>query len=94
MKALLTASVSAFTLLAFAANAEAQVPGKKGDAVLSAERLFGIRSEHVTVDVPATGEGSRDSTTIAFGLANSGVPAKATRRGLAWDMAGSEVNTG
>lgn len=82
MKALLTASLSACSLFAFVANAHAQAPGQKGDFVLGAERLFGIRGEHVTVDHPDLGEGSRDSTTISFGVARSGVPANIPRLGF------------
>jgi hypothetical protein len=82
MKALLTASLSALSLLALATNAHAQAPGQKGDFILGAERLFGIRGEHVTVDHPDLGEGSRDSTTIAFGVARSGVPANIPRLGF------------
>lgn len=83
MKALLTASLSALSLLAFATTAQAQAPGQKGDAIFAAERLFGIRSEHVTLDIPETGEASRDATTISFGVARSGVPANIPR--LAFD---------
>lgn len=83
MKALLTASLGALSLLAIATTAEAQALGQKGDAVFGAERLFGIRSEHVTVDVPDLGEASRESTTISFGVARSGVPANIPR--LAFD---------
>jgi hypothetical protein len=83
MKVLLPASLSALSLLAVAETAEAQVPGRKGDFVIGAERLFGIRSEHVEVDAPAPlGEFSRDATTISFGLANTGVPANIPRLGF------------
>lgn len=82
MKALLSASLSALSLLAFANTAAAQSPGQKGDAIFGAERLFGIRSEHVTIDVPETGETSRDATTISFGAARSGVPANIPRLGF------------
>jgi hypothetical protein len=83
MKVLLPASLSALSLLALAATAEAQVPGQKGDFAIGAERMFGIRSEHVELELPApTGDVSRDATTISFGVARTGVPANIPRVGF------------
>jgi hypothetical protein len=52
-----------------ATRAEAQRLGSQGDAIFSAERIFGIRGERQTIDNPAPQEDSEiDATTISLGL--------------------------
>jgi hypothetical protein len=64
--------------------AEAELLGSKGDAIFSAERLFGVRGEHWRFDLPgpATREVGND-TVISFGFARTAVPYNVPR--LAFD---------
>lgn len=55
--------------------AAAQPLGTKGDAIFSAERLFGVRGEHWRYDLPAPANHEEGSdTVIAFGFAKQEVP--------------------
>lgn len=57
-----------------AAPARAEL-GAKGDAVIGAERLFGIRGERVYEDYPnPANDYEANHTVISFGLANTAVP--------------------
>ena len=84
MKRLIPLALGLSLTLAYAAPAHAQLLGSKGDAIFSAERLFGVRGEHWKVDPPAplpTTEGT--VTVISFGLATPYVPYNIPR--LAFD---------
>lgn len=75
------AFVAAFGALS---RAEAQNLGSKGDAIFGAERIFGIRGEHESVDNPAPQEDFEVSTTtISAGFARSRTPYNLPR--LAFD---------
>src|SRR5262245_24512562 len=64
-------------------RAEAQELGSKGDAIFGAERLFGIRGEHVDVDRPEPDNDSEQSgTTISIGFARTLVPYNIPRLGF------------
>jgi hypothetical protein len=68
----------------YARPASAQLLGAKGDAIFSAERLFGVRGEHVRHEPPAPAPHTQtDDTVIAFGFANTIVPYNVPR--LAFD---------
>lgn len=68
----------------FAAPAHAQNLGAKGDAIFSAERLFGVRGEHWVLDLPAPAQRAEvTETVIAFGFAQNYVPYNIPR--LAFD---------
>jgi len=67
----------AFGIAAFGVStkARAQELGTKGDFVLGAERIFGIRGEHEWIDQPAPADDIEVSTTtISLGFARSRVP--------------------
>ena len=80
---LLPAAALAFGLF-HATPAAAQVLGQKGDAIFSAERLFGVRGEHWVEHHPLP-EGTTEvtDTIIAFGFATGHVPYNIPR--LAFD---------
>ena len=64
-------------------RAEAQQLGSKGDAILGAERVFGIRGEAESYDNPAPEEDTEISTTtISLGWAQSRTPYNVPRVGF------------
>lgn len=66
-----------------ATRAEAQQLGSQGDAIFSAERVFGIRGERQTIDNPAPAEDSEiDATTISLGFAQQLTPYNMPRIGF------------
>ncbi|HEY3497454.1 MAG TPA: hypothetical protein VGK73_22310 [Polyangiaceae bacterium] len=70
-------------LLAVPAEARAQLLGSKGDAIFSAERLFGVRGEHFEAELPAPAPPiDVTETTIAFGFAESLTPYNIPRLGF------------
>jgi len=80
---LLLAAVPLFGLF-YPTRAEAQLLGAKGDAIFSAERLFGVRGEHWTEHRPnPPGTLEATDTVIAFGFATHHVPYNIPR--LAFD---------
>jgi hypothetical protein len=84
MKRLLLLGATLAFALFHAAPAGAQLLGSKGDAIFSAERLFGVRGEHWTEDRPAPqGRLEVTDTIIAFGFATVHVPYNIPR--LAFD---------
>ncbi|HEX6271538.1 MAG TPA: hypothetical protein VFZ53_00790 [Polyangiaceae bacterium] len=75
MKSLAIALSFALVSLAAASRAEAQMLGSKGDAIVGAERLFGIRGEHLEIDQPAPLDDTEiDATTISLGFADPLTP--------------------
>lgn len=69
-------ATSGLTLgLLVSGSASAQVLGNSGDAVFGADRLFGIRGEHVEFDrEPPLPDTEVDGTTISLGIANALLP--------------------
>lgn len=62
-------------VLALSSSVSAQLLGAQGDAIFGAERLFGIRAEAATYDLPAPAdEQELSATTISFGLAEQLLP--------------------
>ncbi len=83
MRHVLTAFGLAF-VLACARPAGAEPLGTKGDAIFSAERLFGVRGEHQRVELPAPNHPyETNDTVISFGFARTTVPYDVPR--LAFD---------
>jgi hypothetical protein len=74
--------------------AGAQLLGTKGDAIFSAERLFGVRGEHWHAEPPLPApEVTVTDTVIAFGYANTALPYNIPR--LAFDyMAVDKLSIG
>ena len=73
----------ACSLVALPAVAQAQLLGSKGDAIFSAERLFGVRGEHLRADRPAPAQPTDvTETTIAFGFAGNLTPYNIPRLGF------------
>jgi hypothetical protein len=70
-------------LLAFPRPASAQLLGSKGDAIFSAERLFGVRGETFSGEPPAPAEPFEvKETTIGFGFAENLTPHNIPRVGF------------
>jgi hypothetical protein len=82
MKRTLTACALGAATLAVTSVSGAQELGTKGDAIFSAERIFGIRGEHVHVDYAAGEDRNVDATTISIGLARPVVPYNIPRIGF------------
>ena len=75
MKSLVIALSLMTVSFTLASRAEAQQLGTKGDAIIGAERLFGIRGEHVGIEQPAPLDDiDIDATTISLGFAHTLVP--------------------
>lgn len=75
MKSLVIALSLMTVSLTLPSLAEAQELGTKGDAIIGAERLFGIRGEHFGLEQPAPLDDVEvDSTTISLGFAQTLVP--------------------
>jgi hypothetical protein len=75
MKSLAIALPVAIVSLCAVSRAEAQELGRKGDAIVGAERLFGIRGEHLEIDNPDPLDDTEiDATTISLGFAKTLVP--------------------
>jgi hypothetical protein len=73
----------ALGLLFSSQPASAQLLGSKGDAIFSAERLFGVRGELFSGDPPAPQEEfEMKDTTISFGFADSLTPYNIPRAGF------------
>jgi len=75
MKSLVIALSFATVSLGAVSRAEAQELGTKGDAIIGAERIFGIRGEHFEIDQPDPVDDTEiDATTISLGFAQPLVP--------------------
>ncbi len=80
----LLAALGLVVACSYARRASAEPLGSKGDAIFSAERLFGVRGEHWRVEPPAPANHvDANDTVIAFGFAKTGVPYNVPR--LAFD---------
>jgi hypothetical protein len=82
MRHVLSGLVLAFGVFS-AESASAQLLGQKGDAIFSAERLFGVRGEEWREEPPAAPRVKVNDTIIAFGYAAHHVPYNIPR--LAFD---------
>ena len=83
MRRILAISWLGLGALAVPAEARAQLLGTKGDAIFSAERLFGVRGENLRRELPAPAQPiDMTETTIAFGFAEHLTPYNIPRFGF------------